>query len=279
MAKSLSRADTIFAKMLRTRNSALLTSLNSTLTILLSHDQGKMARSVIRSALHVAQNLLNANDPISVTIEWMTAVTWNQLPRCRVKTEHLRAVYHQFGAFYGSRHPHTLAVQYNFAFNLIRDKSFKEAEAHLRQLYEDAKLTLGPSHLQTISALTALSRVLSNQEQFEEAVKIRKQAVDIGKRTLGPKHPHQLESLRRLALCYRQQGKYELMEPIYWYVLKGRIKSLGPKHDFTEGMMEDLIELLKMLGKWDEGGKMTGAIDELFDKGQQSSSSSENEPF
>lgn len=264
VAKSLSQADAAFAQMLRTQNSTILTSLNSTLTILHAHDQGKMAMSVIRSALHVAQAQLGTEDPISLTIEWMVALAWKQLPQCRVKTDHLRAIYNTFGTLYGDQHPHTLGILYNLAFNLIRDKLFTEAEAHLRLLYAYSKLTLGPSHLQTITALTTLSRALQHQNKFEEAVKVRKQAVEIGRRTLGPNHPHQLESMRRLALIYETQGKDDLMEPIYWAVLKGRIKSLGPKHDFTEGAMEDLIELLKKLGKWDEGGRMKRTIDELF---------------
>jgi tetratricopeptide (TPR) repeat protein len=275
VAKSLSRADAAFAQMLRTQNSALLTSLNSVLTILHAHDQGKMAMSVIRSALHVAQTLLGRDDPISVTIEWMTALMWKQLGQCRVTSDHLREIYQQFCSFYGIRHPHTLAISYNLAFNLIRDTLFEEAEAHLRQLCEDSKLTLGPSHLQTLTAFATLSRALSNQKKFDEAVKFRKQAIDIGRRTLGPNHPHQLESLRRLALIYKEQGQDELMEPIYWAVLEGRIKCLGPKHDFTEGAMEDLIELLKKLGKWDDGGEMKRTIDELMARGDETSSDHE----
>ena len=58
----------------------------------------------------------------------------------------------QFETLYGTRHPDTLAILYNFAFNLIRDKFFEEAEELLRQLSQDSRLTLGPSHLQTITA-------------------------------------------------------------------------------------------------------------------------------
>ena len=119
------------------------------------------------------------------------------------------------------------------------------------------------------------SRVLASQKKFEEAIKVRKDALDIGRRTLGPNHPHQLESMRRLALVYKEQGKDFLMEPIYWVVLKGRIKSLGPKNDFTEGAMEDLIELLKKLGKWDQDGKTKRMIDELFEQADESSSDHE----
>ena len=275
VAKSLSRADVVFQEMLVTRNSALLTSVNATLTILHAHNQGKMAMSVIRSALHVAQTLLGTEHSISIILEWMTALAWRQLPQCRVTTSHLRAIYHQFETLYGTRHPYTLAILYNLAFNLIRDKSFEEAEELLRQLSQGSRLTLGPSHLQTITALTTLSRALASQKKFEEAIKVRIDAIDIGRRTLGPNHPHQLESMRRLALVYKEQGKDVLMEPIYWAVLKGRIKSLGPKNDFTEGAMEDLIELLKKLGKWDQDGETKRTIDELFEHADESSSDHE----
>ena len=275
VAKSLMRADAAFEQMLRTQNSTLLTSLNSTLTILHAHDQGKMAMSVMRSALHVAQTLLGKEHPMSIILEWMTALAWKRLPRCRVTTSHLREIYQQFESLYGVRHPHTLAILYNLAFNLIRDKLFVEAEELLRQLWRDSRLTLGPSHLQTVTALTTLSRALINQNKYDNAVEVRQQAIDIGRRTLGANHPHQLESMRRLALIYKEQGKDYLMEPIYWAVLKGRIKSLGPKNDFTEGAMEDLIELLKKLGKWDQPGEMKRTIDELFEQAEDSSSDHE----
>jgi tetratricopeptide (TPR) repeat protein len=271
MAKSLSRADAAFEEMLRTRNSALLTSLNSTLTILSAHDQSKMKMSVVRSALHVAHKVLGTEDPISVTLEWMTALAWRKLPQCRVTTEHLTAIYNQFRNQHGLRHPHTLAILYDVGFSLNRDKLYKEAESRLRQVYEDSKLTLGPSHMQTITALATLSRVLSNQRGFEEAVELRKQAVSLGQRTLGQNHPHTLESMRQLALIYKDQGKDDLMEPIYWAVLQGRIKSLGPKHDYTKSAMVDLIELLEKLNKWDEHGKIAETIKKPFEKADENS--------
>jgi tetratricopeptide (TPR) repeat protein len=274
-AKSLSRADSAFEEMLRTQNSALLTSLNSTLTILSAHDQSKMEMSVIRSALHVAHKVLGTEDPISVTLEWMAALAWRKLPQCRVTTKHLTAIYNQFHSQYGPEHPHTLAILYNVGFSLLRDKLYEAAESHLRKLYEDSRLTLGPSHMQTITALATLSRALSNQKKFEEAVELRKQAVGLGQRTLGQNHPHTLESMRRLALIYKDQGKDDLMEPIYWAVLKGRIKSLGPKHDYTEGARDDLIELLKKLNKWDEHGEVERTIKKLFEKADENSSDHE----
>ena len=275
VAKSLSQADSVFGEMLRTQNSALLTSLNSTLTILNAHDQSKMEMSVVRSALHVAHEVLGTEDPISVALEWMTALAWRKLPQCRVTTKHLTTIYHQFHGQYGPNHPHTLAILYNVGFSLLRDKLYEEAESHLRKLYEDSRLTLGPSHMQTITALATLSRALSNQKKFEEAVELRKQAVSLGQRTLGRNHPHTLESMRRLALIYKDQGKDDLMEPIYWAVLQGRIKSLGPKHDYTEGAREDLIELLKKLNKWDEHGEVERTIKKLFEKADENSSDHE----
>jgi tetratricopeptide (TPR) repeat protein len=275
VAKSLSRADSVFKEMLLTENSALLTSLNSTLSILNAHDQSKMEMSVVRSALNVARDVLGTEHPISVTLEWMTALAWRKLPQCRVTTENLTAIYHQFRSQYGPQHPHTLAILYNVGFSLLRDKLYEEAESHLRQVYEDSKLKLGPSHIQTITALATLSRALSNQKKFEEAVELRKQAVSLGQRTLGQNHPHTLESMRRLALIYKDQGKDDLMEPIYWAVLQGRIKSLGPKHDYTEGAMEDLIELLKKLNKWDEHGRMERTIKKLFENVDENSSDHE----
>jgi tetratricopeptide (TPR) repeat protein len=275
VAKSLSRADSVFEEMLRTENSALLTSLNSTLTILGAHDQSKMEMSVVRSALHVAHKVLGTEDPISIALEWMTALAWRKLPQCRVTTKDLTAIYNQFRSQYGPKHPHTLAILYNVGFSLLRDKLYEEAESHLRQVYEDSSLTLGPSHMQTITALATLSRALSNQKKFEEAVELRKQAVSLGQRTLGQNHPHTLESMRRLALIYKDQGKDDLMEPIYWAVLQGRIKSLGPKHDYTEGAMEDLIELLKKLNKWDDHGKVERTIKKLFENADENSSDHE----
>ena len=268
VAKSLQRADEALEEMLRNENTSVLTTLNCILVLLHSHDQGNMAASVIRSALHVVETVLGTDNPMTTTLIWMTALAGGRLPSCQVTTGDLRRVQAGFQTRLGSLHEHTLATSYHLGFNLIRDKSYVEAESTLRALCDSSMAVLGPYHMQTTSAQNALSRVLSYQGNVEEAILISKQALESIRKTFGPEHPHYLESRRRLALLYEKQGQQVMMEPIYWEVLSGRIKSLGPDHAYTLGAKQDLITLLKYLDKW-EGGEAQKAIDRLFDNAEE----------
>ena len=272
VAKSLQHADTVFMRMLQLKNSTLLTTLGATMTILHSHDQGKMAASVIRSALHVAEKALGPEDSITLTLEWMTALAGRQLSTCRVTTAVLQAVHTDFRTRLGDKHGHTLASAYNLGFNLLREKKCEEAETILRQLAEVSRAELGPLHSQTTCAENTLSRALSNQGKLDDAVSILRHALDSELKTYGPFHPHYLEARRRLALLYDKQGKRELREPILWEVMKGRIKSLGREHDFTLGAKESLIVYLKEMNKWEDGGEAAKTIEQLFSNAEDSSS-------
>ena len=272
VAKSLLHADTVLLRMLQLRNSTVLTTLGATMTILHSHDQGKMAASVIRSALHVAQKARGPEDSITLTLEWMMALAGRQLSSCRVTTAVLRAVHADFRTRLGDKHGHTLASAYNLGFSLLREKKSEEAEVILRQLAEMSRAELGPLHSQTTCAENTLSRALSNQGKLDEAVSILRHALDSELKTYGPFHPHYLEARRRLALLYDKQGKRELREPILWEVLRGRIKSLGREHDFTLGAKESLITYLKDMDKWEDGGEAAKTIEQLFSNAEDSSS-------
>lgn len=262
MAKSLSKADEILAKMLRAENVMVLSTINLTLTILHAHDQGPMAFSIIRSALHVAHDILGERDNISLTIEWMTAAAGRKLSTCRIKTEILRFVYTTFKRDYGAAHQHTIVALYNLSFQLILDKSFAEAEKHLLDLYETSKSTFGPSSMQTITALNTLSRAQNRQGKHQAAIDSLTKSLE--SHPLGPNHPHRLESMRRLALLFEKTERVDDMISTCWDVLSGRIKTLGQKHTFTQKAKEELVEVLKQYGRWGDEGFSERRIEELY---------------
>ena len=273
---SLTNASIEFEKMLSTRDPLILTALNLMVSMLHMHTQGKIAESIVRSALDVAERILEPGDPVKATIEWMTAAAGGTLRKCGSYIPALRHVLATFKAELGPSHLYTLAALYNLAWTLLHEGSYAEtkdisfhlyaeAEDILEQLYKASYSVLGPLHLQSITALNTLSRVQSKQDQDDAAIETLQRSIRDSERTLGRSHPMRLESKRRLALLYKKTGRKEEMEPLYWDVLRGRIKMLGKEHPFTDGARTDLTNLLKELQKWDEEGSTQWLIDELFE--------------
>ena len=264
--QSLVDAEGEVETMLATNNPLTLTSLNLILSILHVHDQGQIVESIVGSALKVARNVLGFDNPITVTIAWMTAAAGQKLPQSGLDANALRRVYREFTDQLGDDHPHSITALYNLSWNLIVDGAWDEAESNLRRLHQTSCHVLGFSHMQSITALTSLSRVLSNQDKNDAAIETMQEAIERSKNTLGPSHPYRLESKRRLALMYEKVNDKLRMENLYWDVLRGRVKMLGRTHPYTLGAKVDLERLLQDLGKWDVQGPAQEAIDALFEQ-------------
>ncbi len=275
--QSLDDAEREVESMLATNNPLTLTSLNLILSILHVHDQGQIVESIVGSALKVASNVLGCENPVTVTIAWMTAAAGQKLPQPGLDASALRRVYDEFTQQLGDDHPHSITALYNLSWNLIIDGAGDEAESNLRRLHQISCHVLGPSHMQSITALTSLSRVLSNQNKNDAAIETMQEAIERSKNTIGPSHPYRLESKRRLALIYEKVDEKPQMESLYWDVLSGRVKMLGRTHPYTVGAKVDLINLLQDLEKWDDQGQAKRAVDALFE--QQDDSKTWHEAF
>jgi hypothetical protein len=270
VATSLANAKGQLQSMLMNKNAMLLTGLNHMLSLLHMHQQGSVAESVMNAALEVAELSLAPHDPVRTTIQWMTAASGQKLEQSGLTSQSLRDVLREFMTAFGPDHPHTLTATYNLSFQLLLDGNFSEPQILLQNLYEKSHAVLGRSALQTITALTTLSRAQSNEGHHGDAIETMKKAMLISEATFTPDldHPFRLESKRRLAQLYEKLGQKDVMEPLYWDVLRGRIKMLG-KHPYTFGAKRDLIQLLKDLGKWDDGGQMERRVNDLFVPGYE----------
>jgi tetratricopeptide (TPR) repeat protein len=264
--QSLLDAEREVENMLVTDNSLTLTSLNLILSILHVHDQGQIVESIVGSALQVTSSVLGWQNPITVTVAWMTAAAGQKIPQPGLDANALRRAYSEFTDQFSDEHPQSITALYNLSWNLIIDGVWDEAESNLRRLYQTSCHVLGTSHMQSITALTSLSRVLSNQSKHHAAIETMQEAIERSKNTLGPSHPYKLESKRRLALMYEKVNEKPRMETLYWDVLKGRVKMLGRTHPYTIGAKVDLVQLLQDLGKWDDQGQIKRVIDALFEQ-------------
>ena len=266
VSKCLEKSNNALTEMLINRNSTVLTSALAILTVLSSHNQGEVSSRIMNSAFRTSQQVLGSSDPITLVLEWCATLAGQSLSECRVRADMLMKMKHNFDndITVGPFHGHTLATSYCLAFSLLSDGLAAKAEDEFRNLYKLLKMELGQEHILTTMTLATISRALADQGKFGAAVLQRKRASAASDRVFGKHHPYTLESRRRLALIYELQGRKHLMEEIYWHVLEGRIKSLGATHDYTLGMRNDLISLLKDLDQWDAGGKMQEKIDKLF---------------
>jgi tetratricopeptide (TPR) repeat protein len=251
--------------MLLTKNDMALLSVLLTLTILHAHDRGSMAESIIRSAYVVSSDLFGESNPISLCLQWLTAAAGSKLTSCPIKSVTLGDIYMHMEKTFGTAHQHTIVALYCLGFQLIREKSFVEAEHHFKRLYEICVTTLGERSLQTVSSLNGLGKSQRRQGKLNQAIETLQKSLD--KHPLGPNHPFRLDSMKELAKVYKEIGRKDLMEDIYWYVLKGRIKMLGRLHSFTEEAKIDLERLLRELGKWDAEGVTEKKVQNLFEQG------------
>lgn len=264
--QSLIDAEREVESMLVTNNPLTLTSLNLILSILHVHDQGRIVEAIVGSALKVASNVLGCENPIAVTIAWMTAAAGQKLPQPGLDADALRRVHSDFVKHLGDDHPHSITALYNLSWNLIIDGAWDEAESKLRLLHETSCDVHGSSHMQSIAALTSLSRVLCNQNKIDAAIETMQEAIERSENTLGPSHPYRLESKRRLGLMYEKVNDKPRMESLYWDVLRGRVKMLGRRHPYSIGAKVDLIRLLQSLGKWEDQDQARRAVDALFEQ-------------
>jgi hypothetical protein len=276
--KLLHGAAAEFEDLLLKKDCLTLTSLNLMLAILHMHDQGCIAESIVRTTLEEAEHVLPAEDPVRITIEWMTAVAGRKLQKSGYNGEvlvKLGHVHETFETSLGTASPTTIASLYNVAWMHCYEGRWEEAEDKLHALHKSSSTSLGTTHMQSTMALTTLSRAQSRQGNHTEAIRSMEQAICDSATTLGRNHPYRLECKRRLALMWQELGEKEAMEGLYWDVLKGRIKMLGTQHPYTRGAKEDLEELLKELGKWNDDDSTQWVIDELFRKTSPTSSSYE----
>ena len=257
----MGRAESSYKQMLVIKDALALMGVNMSLIWLHAHDQGKLAGSVVRLAHRVAVEVLGATHDISITLEWMTEVAFRRQKTCKVKTSDLRDIVTRFQASYGPRHQHTIIAIYNLAFNLILDKEFEEAEQHLQRLVPIASHTLGPSSLQTVSALNTLSRAQAGQGNYGMAITTLKEGLKHA--PLGANHPFRLTSIKRLAFLLKKMGRFAEEEPLRRQVLEGRIATLGPEHANTQKAREELLDLLKELGR---GDVMEREIESIFER-------------
>jgi tetratricopeptide (TPR) repeat protein len=264
LARALREGDDTFKKMILENNPMALLSVLLALTVLHAHNRGTMAESIIRSAHNVLLEILDEFNPMSMTVEYLTAAAGQKLSKCRITSFRLREAKGAIEKAFGQEHPHFIVVTYCLAFQLIRDKEFGEAEAILIRLVDTCQRNLGKSNLQTVSTLNALGRVQKHQKRYDEAIETLERALKL--EPLGPNHVYQLDSFKELAKLYKIQGRQDLMEPIYWRVLAGRIQTLGRTHSFTEAAKLDLMRCLMDRGRWDDEGMMEEKVQKLFNE-------------
>jgi tetratricopeptide (TPR) repeat protein len=262
MSLCMQSASSVYEQMLRRDDPLALVGVNMALTWLHAHEQGPMAGSVIRSALRVADAVLGPASAITITLEWMTAVAFRKQKDCPIKTPMLKNVYRRLKESHGATHQHTIVAIYNLGYNLIQDREYKEAEDCLRYLVDISSHnpSLGPASLQTVSALNTLSRAQAWQGNYEMALETLQKG--LRHTPLGPNHPFRLASIKRHAYLLKKLGRIPEEEPLRWTVLEGRIATLGPQHVNTQKAREELIDLLKELGRWEV---MEREVEKLFE--------------
>merc|ERR1719482_325830 len=106
--------------------------------------------------------------------------------------------------------------------------------------------------------MTHLSAVLRHRERFDEAVSLARE-VRNGWKELEREAKVQRNTLTAtniLAELLHTTGKNEEAEPICREVLNGFLRAVGPQHPFSVSAVENLSNVLRMVGKADEADKL-----------------------
>lgn len=286
--KLLDEASTEFEGLVLRKDQMLLTAANQVITILHTHSQGRIAVRVMRSAKSVIDRMLPPEDPVRITINYLTltansSTTNAVLQENGIASDVLYVVYKQFDddPTYGPLHPYTIAAFYNHCWLLRREGKDEEAEQKLLQVYATSCSIFGKNHMQSITALATIAGTQVGQKKSIEAIENYRRVVRDCKPTLGKRHPYRLECKRRLAIEYEARGQRERMVPLYWDVLAGRVYMLGRTHEYTLGAKRDYEKLIGELGRWDSTAQRevealfkNAAAGEITRRGRSGSNSS-----
>lgn len=272
-----------FERRLRASDSLLLTAAGLMITILHTHDQGEICQRILENARAVTQRMLQENNPIRVTIEYLTltantSVTKEQLGAAGFTCERLEQVYHQLQSTYQPNHPYAIAAHHNYSWLLKFWNRLTEAEQHAREVHRKSKEVFKAIHMQSIMSSSVIAGCLVPKEvgRTEECIAEYTSMITNARETLGITHPYVLEAQRRLGdLLTRLPDKYSpaAVLKIQKAVLFGRAKMLGRRHRYTLGQRQDYEAMLRRYGKWaDEHGRPSperAELEELFTKGPE----------
>lgn len=271
-ATCLEQSKSFFQNMCISRSPMVLIATSEMLTWLWVHVKRPLAGSVMRASYQVALEVLTADDPVCVLLEWMTLAAATSLQDSHINAVKLYELWKALVNIYGEEHPHAIVALYCMCFQLIKvDNAFARAEGYLSKLRDICITALGASHLQTINVLATLSRAQSRQAKYDQALLTIDESLK--EAPLGWYHPHRLELLNRKAvICWRLGRTDEALEN-YEELLRARVATLGADHHSTRRARKSLEDVLRRDGKWDaeEAGINALMIDPRVDVSEEES--------
>ena len=156
-----------------------------------------------------------------------------------------------FKAGLGAQHPSALSYVHEMARVLLDLGRPADAEREQRDAVAGCRAALGDSHPETLITITHLAGLLRAQNKFPEAEPLCREVLSAW-RTLEAGEPvprNTLTSINILAELLHAQGKDVEAEPFCREVLVGFTKALGEEHPFTISSAENLVGVLRSLGK------------------------------
>ena len=226
------------------------------LTLLGLYVEGSLLRRIISASYTSAATTLGNDSPVSMILEWMTALVKAEgkavdMRTCRVGTATLRRLLHDSHNRPGREHPQTMVITYCLAFHLMfTDRLFAEAEAMLLELWNTSVRLLGENDVFSVNVLAGVGRAQHRQGKRFAALFTLDRCLSVF--PLGLNHPHRLELLVRKAVVFCKLEQYQDAEELYWQVARGRAAVLGRHHKTTLAAHESLCDALKKTGEWDE---------------------------
>ena len=226
---------------------------NEAASYLMAHARYQQAEVLLRKALEVRQQVLEANHPD-------TARTLNALGEVYLSQEYhsdeVESMLQQALAIrqqlLGAEHPDVAQTLYNMA-NLYRAQgAYIKAEPLYLQALRIRETVFGINHLLVAQSYYGLAKLYNSQKKYQEAEKLCKQALYIQELHLGTMHPLVASTLSMLAKIYQGQHKLEKARESNLQALHIRESASSEAYPQVATIINSLVEIYHAEGKYRE---------------------------
>jgi tetratricopeptide (TPR) repeat protein/transcriptional regulator with XRE-family HTH domain len=225
---------------------------NEAAAYLIVHAQYEQAELLLRQALAIRQQVLEANHPDTARtlndlgVLYLTQGKYQQAEPLLQKALAIRQ------KKLGVEHPDTATSLNNRALLYYEQGRYSSAETLYRDALEIRRRVLKPGHLDIAQSLNNLAQLYTVLGKFSQAESLYKEALSSQEKTLGSEHPLVAQTLNNLALLYRSKGEYAQAEQYYQQALRIQEQVLGSDHPDVAETINNLARLYRAMGAYEE---------------------------
>jgi len=226
--------------------------LNQAANYLSTHAQYAQAEPLLRQALTIRKQVLEATHPDSAYTLSDLGVLYLTQGKYQDSAPLLEQALKIREQSLGLEHPDTAASLNNLALLYYVQGKYVLAEQLYQQALHIRQSVLEPEHPDIAQSLSNLAELYTVQGKYQQAESLYLQARDSQEKALGLHHPDVAKTLNNLALLYRSKGEYSTAEQLYKKALSIQEQILGPDHPDVAQTLNNMARLYRAQGEYVE---------------------------